>query len=62
LEKDNEGIIHNFPLLTTKRMSLKSVWQELTWKLHGDTNIRRLIEQKNHIWTERPFKKYLEET
>ncbi|MBQ2600756.1 hypothetical protein II582_05460 [bacterium] len=43
-------------------MSLKSVWQELTWKLHGDTNIRRLIEQKNHIWTERPFKKYLEET
>ena len=62
MEKDENGIIKNFPLLTTKRMSLKSVFEELIWKLRGDTNIRFLIEHKNHIWTEWPFKKWLEET
>ena len=62
MTKDEDGIIRNFPLLTTKRMSLKSVFEELIWKLSGDTNIRFLIEHKNHIWTEWPFKKWLEET
>lgn len=62
MEKDEDGIIHNFPLLTTKRMSLKSVFEELIWKLRGDTNIRFLIEHKNHIWTEWPFKNWLEKT
>ena len=62
MQKDEEGIIHNFPLLTTKRMSLKSVFEELIWKLRGDTNIRFLVEHNNHIWTEWPFKKWLEET
>ena len=61
LSKDDDGIIRNFPLLTTKRMSLKSVFEELIWKLSGSTNIRFLIEHKNHIWTEWPFKKWLEE-
>lgn len=60
--QDEDGIIHNFPLLTTKRMSLKSVFEELTWKLHGDTNIRFLVEHKNHIWTEWPFKHWLHKT
>lgn len=59
---DENGVIHNFPLLTTKKMSLKSVFEELIWKLHGDTNIRWLIQHKNHIWTEWPFKKWLQET
>ena len=62
MQKDDEGIIHNFPLLTTKKMSLKSVFEELIWKLRGDTNIRFLVEHKNHIWTEWPFKKWLQET
>ena len=62
MQKDEEGIIHNFPLLTTKRMSLKSVFEELIWKLRGDTNIRFLVEHNNHIWTEWPFKKWLQET
>ena len=62
MEKDENGIIHNFPLLTTKRMSLKSVFEELIWKLRGDTNIRFLVEHKNHIWTEWPFKNWLEKT
>ena len=62
MQKDEEGIIHNFPLLTTKRMSLKSVFEELIWKLRGDTNIRFLVEHNNHIWTEWPFKRWLEKT
>lgn len=60
--QDEEGVIKNFPLLTTKRMSLKSVFEELIWKLNGDTNIRFLVEHNNHIWTEWPFKKWLETT
>ena len=60
--KDDQGIIHNFPLLTTKFVSLKSVFEELKWKLSGDTNIKFLVEHNNHIWTEWPFKKWLEET
>ena len=62
MHKDEAGIIHNFPLLTTKQMSLKSVFEELIWKLNGDTNIRYLVQHHNHIWTEWPFKKWLQET
>lgn len=62
MQKDEDGVIHNFPLLTTKRMSLKSVFEELIWKLRGDTNIRFLVKHNNHIWTEWPFKKWLQET
>lgn len=62
LRVDENGIIRDFPLLTTKRMSLKSVFEELIWKLRGDTNIRFLVENNNHIWTEWPFKKWLQET
>ena len=62
LYMDNDGIIHNFPLLTTKKVSLKSVFEELIWKLRGDTNIRYLLEHNNHIWTEWPFQKWLKET
>ena len=62
LNMDENGIIHDFPLLTTKFVSLKSIFEELIWKLSGDTNIKYLIEHNNHIWTEWPFKKWLEET
>ena len=62
MQKGEDGIIRNFPLPTTKFVSLKSVFEELIWKLHGDTNIRFLVEHNNHIWTEWPFKHWLEET
>ena len=60
--KDEEGTIHNFPLLTTKDVDLRSVFEELMWKLNGETNIKPLVERGIHIWTEWPFKKWLKET
>lgn len=49
-----------FPLLTTKKVNFKNILVELLWFLKGDTNIRYLLENDCHIWTEWPLKAYLE--
>jgi len=42
----------SFPLLTTKKLHLRSIIHELLWFLKGDTNINYLKENKVRIWDE----------
>ena len=47
-----------FPLLTTKKMAVKSMITELRWFLKGDTNIRYLVQNGCNIWNGDAYKQY----
>lgn len=53
------NLAENFPLLTTKRVPFKLIASELLWFLRGDTNIRYLLQNNNHIWDEWAFEKFV---
>ncbi len=40
-----------FPILTTKKMAIKSIMTELKWFLKGRTDLRYLLQNNCHIWT-----------
>ena len=60
-----EQIRHNmadgFPLLTTKKMAIKTMMTELKWFLKGDTNIKYLVDNGCNIWNGDAYKKYAEQ-
>ena len=45
-------LAESFPLLTTKKLHLRSIIHELLWFLAGDTNIQYLRDNKVRIWDE----------
>lgn len=47
-----------FPLLTTKRVHLKSIIHELLWFIKGDTNIKYLVDNDVRIWNEWPYEAF----
>jgi thymidylate synthase len=47
-----------FPLLTTKKMAIKTMMTELKWFLKGDTNIKYLVDNGCSIWNGDAYKNY----
>jgi thymidylate synthase len=49
-----------FPLLTTKKVFLRGIIEELLWFLQGNSNIKYLVDKNVHIWDEWAYKRFVE--
>jgi thymidylate synthase len=50
---------NSFPLLTTKRVFYRGVFEELFWFMKGDTNLKNLQSKGVHIWDGNGSREYL---
>lgn len=50
----------NFPLLTTKKLFVKGIFQELFWFLKGSVNNKDLLDKNVHIWDGNSSREYLD--
>ena len=55
-------LAQGFPLVTSKKVHLKSILHELLWFIRGDTNIRYLVENGVGIWNDWPYQGWLRQT
>ena len=56
------NLADGFPLVTTKRVHLKSILHELLWFIKGDTNIKYLVQNGVGIWNDWPYQNWLRVT
>src|SRR6056300_26052 len=58
-EQIRHDMSEGFPLLTTKKMAVKTMMTELKWFLKGDTNIKYLVDNGCNIWNGDAYKNYI---
>lgn len=52
-------LAEGFPLMTTKKTAFRLIVSELLWFIKGDTNVKTLIAENNHIWDEWSFEQWV---
>jgi thymidylate synthase len=57
-EQIRHDMSNGFPLLTTKKMAIKTMVTELKWFLKGDTNIKYLVDSNCNIWNGDAYKNF----